>query len=785
MDNSAPMGHACSRGGLTRVIPNRVTATRRSGSAVSSSPTKGQQATAARRGNVLSGTKVRAPRVHPESLRRPRLTSRLVDPEVELVVVVGPAGYGKTTLLADWADRDPRAFGWVHLDERDNDLARLAPYLLAALRQGREADPGDTALLDRDPVGALVTAAEAATAEVVVVLDDYHHITDPTVHDAVFALVERSPANVTVAIASRADVPLPIARFRASGALVEIRMPELRFTVDESRDLLDGTLGADLGLADIATLHARTDGWPAALYLAYLSYRDASDPHAFVASFGAANRHIGDYLTEQVLAVVDQPTLQFMLETSIVDQVNGPLADFLTETDDSGARLVALERANRFIVPLDDRREWYRYHPLLAELLAIELRRTAPETIPELHRRASRWFESVTDMDPAVRHAIKADDRERAANLISAAYLDRLEAGRMATIAEWLDLMGVDAVRSDGRLAIARAWTMQFLGRRADAEQALDDARMAADQGQPPEGTASFESSAELLAAAFPGGDVGRMLRAALRAFELESERDTPWRATVHVLLGFALVRAGRFAEARSYLETGDRLAADNSAWMDVVGARSLRARIARHEGQLVIAERLARSAVETSEAHGLAASATGAYAALELGSILVRAGRHLEGHAMLVEALVPLRRLGEPLAVVEGLLPIAEALRQLGRRREARQALEEADALLASMSDPGYLRIARESIVSLVGLPRSVEDRELSRRELEVLRLMATGRSKREVANELVVSYNTIHSHYRSIYRKLEVGSKADALDRAVVLGVIDPADAPTFSSD
>ena len=151
----------------------------------------------------------------------------------------------------------------------------------------------------------------------------------------------------------------------------------------------------------------------------------------------------------------------------------------------------------------------------------------------------------------------------------------------------------------------------------------------------------------------------------------------------------------------------------------------------------------------------------------------------------MLVEALVPLRRLGEPLAVVEGLLPIAEALRQLGRRREARQALEEADALLASMSDPGYLRIARESIVSLVGLPRSVEDRELSRRELEVLRLMATGRSKREVANELVVSYNTIHSHYRSIYRKLEVGSKADALDRAVVLGVIDPADAPTFSSD
>ena len=285
------------------------------------------------------------------------------------------------------------------------------------------------------------------------------------------------------------------------------------------------------------------------------------------------------------------------------------------------------------------------------------------------------------------------------------------------------------------------------------------------------------------MSAAFPGGDVAGMVRSARRAFELESERDSPWRATVHVLLGFGLVRAGSFAEARPYLETGERLAVENRAWMDVVGARSLLSRISRHEDQLVLAERLARSAIEAAETHDLRGSATGGFATLELGATLVRAGRHLEGHALLADALVPLRALGEPLPVAEGLLPTAEALRQLGRRRDARRVLQEADSLIESMVDPGYLRIARDALVPVVGAPLPVENKQLSRRELEVLRLMATGRSKREVANELVVSYNTIHSHYRSIYRKLDVGSKDAAVDRAHALDLIDDDSALSFS--
>jgi len=240
-----------------------------------------------------------------------------------------------------------------------------------------------------------------------------------------------------------------------------------------------------------------------------------------------------------------------------------------------------------------------------------------------------------------------------------------------------------------------------------------------------------------------------------------------------------------RIAEAREYLETGERLAIDNRAWMDVVGARSLLARIARHDDQLVVSERLARSAIDTAETQGLRGSATGGFAILEHGATLVRVGRYLEGHALLAEGLVPLRALGEPLAVVEGLLPLAEALRQLGRRREARRALEEADALLASMVDPGYLRVVRAAMEPATGGREAPVNRELSARELEVLRLMATGRSKREVAKELVVSYNTIHSHYRSIYRKLEVGSKEAAIDRAQATGLVDDDVASSFWPD
>ncbi len=380
------------------------------------------------------------------------------------------------------------------------------------------------------------------------------------------------------------------------------------------------------------TLTERTEGWPAGLYLAYLSLRRAKDRNAFIESFGARDRLVGEYLIEQVLTALGPAEREFMLVTSIVDEVNGSLADALTGAEGSAARLVELERGNVFITRLDDRREWFRYHHLLLELLRLELAKTTPERHHDLHIRAATWFEEAGDADRAIQHAIDGDDAERSARLISASYLQALEWGRIESVMAWLDRIGDDRIKADARLSIVKAWVMHFIGLHAEGVAALGDAMASSYVGVLPDGASSIEASAALMGAAFPGGDVGAMLANARRAFELESRPPSPWRTTVHVLLGFALVRDGSFAEAERYLELGSELATRSDSWMDAVGARSLRGRIAMEAGDPTSAERFAREAVDLADAHGVSPTASGAFARVVLGGLLTELGRGRRG---------------------------------------------------------------------------------------------------------------------------------------------------------
>ena len=323
-----------------------------------------------------------------------------------------------------------------------------------------------------------------------------------------------------------------------------------------------------------------------------------------------------------------------------------------------------------FITPLDERREWYRYHGLLAELLRIELRQSRPGAGAGLHRRAAQWFAERRDMDRAVRHAIAAGDSEQAARWIAESYLQLLEEGRIVTVDGWLDAMGPEVVAADQRLAVVRAWTSHFLGRHADGDAALAAALRAPAVQPMPDGTGSIEASAALIGAAFPGNDAGRMLACAERAFELEAARDSPWRVTVHVLLGFGLVRKGSFDEARGPLSIGVDLALANEMWMDAVGASALLARISLETGEPGRAEQLGRAAVALAEDHDLGPTATGAYARATLGTILVRRGHATEAGELLAGALPSARALGEPLFVAEALIALAQARRMLGRPR-------------------------------------------------------------------------------------------------------------------
>jgi LuxR family maltose regulon positive regulatory protein len=738
---------------------------------------RNEAGTPRRRGPAFLPTKLHAPRLPPGTVRRKRLTDVLAASRPSLLLVVAPPGFGKTSLLADWADVDPRAFAWVTLDIQDNDQAVLWTYIGAALGRvvdgGRRSESFDGVAREADPAAAAAAEIDADDAELVLVLDDYHLLESDDCHDTVMRFVELSPPNVQVVISTRTDPPLPIARLRATGELLELRPTDLQFAPDESHQLLNGTLGLSLDADAVEVLHDRTEGWPAGLYLAYLSMRSSPDRGTFVETFGASNRHVIDYLTEQVLMALDPDSLRFMLATSIVDTVCGSLADAITGESGSAQRLIELERANVFITPLDDRREWYRYHHLLGELLRSEVERRQPDLVPLLRQRAALWYADHDLPDRAVRHAIAAGDLDLAARVISGDYLNLLEMGRTATLLGWLDQMPDETIEGDRRLGVVKAWTMHFLGKHEEGNAALAAAiRAPASAGPLPDGASSIDATAALIGAAFPGDDAGRMLASARRAFEYEANRSSPWRTTVHVLLGFALVRCGRFREAIDPLLTGIELATATGMWMDAVGARSLLGRAELAVGDPEAAERLAREALDVADAHGLGSTPTYAYGRAILGTILLARGAAAAAGEHLTDALPALRALGEPLSIVEALLALSQARQELGRPDEAALLFREASALMDSLLDPGVLTETRRAIA--LSRSRRPSD-QVSPRELEVLSAMAAGASKRQAADQLFVSYNTVHSHVRSIYQKLDAHSLPEAVSKARQRGLID----------
>jgi ATP/maltotriose-dependent transcriptional regulator MalT len=702
----------------------------------------------------------------------------LVEARPRLVLLIAPPGFGKSALLAEWAERDQRPFAWFLADEHDDDPTVLWTYVATAMAKAQDEElPVDRIRAiahDEAPESTLALELETSGREIVIAIDDFFQIRDARSQAALFRFIELAPSNVEFAIASRVDPPFPLARLRASGDVLELRTADLRFTLDESRRLLNQSLSLGLEPHLVRTLHDRAEGWPAGLYLAHLGLRSATDRTKFVRRFGASNRFVGDYLNEQVLASLDEESLRFMLRTSVVDRVSGALADALTERQDSAERLIKLEQANVFLQPLDDTSEWYRYHTLLRELLQIELRRRWPDEEPVLHSTASAWFERAGDADRAVAHAIDAGDVENAARLIGANYLQRIEWGRIATIEGWLRRLGDDVVEADGRLAVVKVWTMHFLGRHDEAAHALEAAERAAPAGPLPDGASSIESTIALVHAAFPGGDVGRMLAGAQRAFELESAGRSPWRVTVHVTLGLALVRAGRFAEARPYLTKGQDMAHREQMRMDEVGARALLARVALETGDHELALERARRTVALAARSAMTRTHAGALARTVLGATLAAMGRTAEAEAVLSDAIHDVRAMREPFVRADLMLALARTRHALGQTSQAARCLAEAAAIIDAMADPGDLQRALREVTRRI-VRRGVRPGEdLTDRELEVLRLVAAGLSTREAASRLFVSFNTVHTHLRTIYQKLGVGSRAEAISRATEMGLL-----------
>jgi LuxR family maltose regulon positive regulatory protein len=443
----------------------------------------------------LVETKLYLPRPRRAVVVRPRLSERLNrGAESRLTLIAAPAGFGKTTLLSGWLAApgdEQRSVAWLSLEESDGRPGVFWTYAIAALRTVVPG-VGAGALVLLQSAGApietvlatLLNELGAVPNDIYLVLDDYHLADGPDVQAGMVFLLEHLPPRIHLVISSRADPALPLARLRARGELVEVRAADLRFTLDEVADYLNEVSGPALTENDIAALAGRTEGWIAALQLAALSMRGRTDVAGFIAGFAGDDRYIVDYLVEEVLGRQPDDVREFLMQTSILDRLSGPLCDAVTGQRGGKARLESLDRANLFVIPLDDSRRWYRYHHLFADVLRARLLDEHPEDVTDLHRRASRWYDRNGDPAPAVRHALSAGDVEHAAGLIEVAIPALLRARQEPTILRWLDALPDDVVRVRPVLAVGLVGALMAGGefervepRLRDAEQALDEAR--------------------------------------------------------------------------------------------------------------------------------------------------------------------------------------------------------------------------------------------------------------------------------------------------------------------
>jgi LuxR family transcriptional regulator, maltose regulon positive regulatory protein len=532
-------------------------------------------ASAAAAPDALLATKLHIPRTRPGFVVRPRLADRLAPAQGgELTLVCAPAGFGKTALLADWARRSQRPVAWLSLDDGDNDPVRFWRHAAAALDTVRPgvADRVGALLQGLQPpsfeavVTALVNELAGVAEEVVLVLDDYHLIQAPQVHQSLEFLIQHLPARLRLVLASRADPPLPLARLRAGGQLGELRERDLRFGPQEAAKLLRAAVGRDLPEAAVAALADRTEGWVAGLQLVAMSLQGRSDIAAFVAGFSGSHRYVLDYLAEEVLDRQPEPLRTFLLESSILERLSGPLCEAVTGRADSQQLLEQMERSNLFLVPLDEVRGWWRYHHLFADLLRARLARERPERLPELHRAAAAWSEQHGLVDDAVRHALAAGDALWAARLIEEHWDAMLWRSEDITFRRWLQALPAELVRSRPRLCLAQAYGALLSGRLEAVEPLLADAQQAfaavAEEPYEPSAGRALSLLANLPAAitlapamlARERGDAERTAEFAEQALTHLTDADRTLRHFARYYLAMADWLRGRLAEAEQTL---------------------------------------------------------------------------------------------------------------------------------------------------------------------------------------------------------------------------------------
>ena len=737
---------------------------------------------------------MRRPLLRPGTVRRPRLIERLARGDLRPIVsVVAPPGYGKTTLLSQWAERDGRSFAWVSVDEADNDPKVLLAYVAEALAavepiDGRVFDAlaSPASSVPGSVVPRLGSAFASMSSPVVLVLDDVHLLHDRECRAALSVLADHVPGGSRLVLAGRAGPPLRVARLRAEGKIMEIGPGELSLTAGEASSLLRNA-GLTLSEEDVAELHRRTEGWPAGLYLAALYLREGGPLASAAVSFGGDDRLVSDYVESEFLARISRRQRLFLTRTSVLERMCGPLCDAVLGLEGSAAVLADLESSNLLLVPLDRRKEWYRYHHLFRDMLLAELHRLEPELMPVLQRRAAQWYEHHGAPGEALGYWMKAGDVDATARLATALAFPTYQRGRAATTERWFSwLEDHGAMENHPAVAAQAAMIPAMTGKPADAERrarvAERGARAAASGGASaslPDGSFTVEPWLALLRALLCRDGVDQM-RADAELAAKTMANGSFWRAASLLFLGMAHLMAGDPEQADAVFE--DQVAEARAA------GGTIGACVALSERSLLA---MARGAWDLGERHLSEARAVARESNVEdypavtiMHAVAARMALHHADRPGARAELTRAQRLrpgltyAVPHLAVQARTELAHVHLALADLAGARMLMREVDQIL--LRHPGLGVFAQQAehlraeLSHASGSP-ALGASALTAAELRLLPLLATHLSFPEIAAEMFLSRNTVKSHANSIYRKLGTSSRSQAVARLRDLGLLE----------
>jgi len=740
----------------------------------------GQRGTGPQVGFELLESKFHPPTPRPGIVTRAAIVNRLATARAQVVTVVAPPGYGKTTLLAQWAERAGARVAWVSCDDGDNDPVVLLSALAVALDRIEPVDQTIFGVLassgaDITVVPRFVSAIASMQLPVTIVLDHAEAVTNRKCLNTIAEFALRLPAGWQLALASRSAVPLPAARLRAHGGIVEIGAEDLAMSPQEAFLLLEGA-GARLEAADIYELLQRTEGWPAGLYIAALAIKSGTRHTDVGFTFTGDDVFMGDYLRSELLDRVSAAEASFLTQASVLDRMCGSLCDAVLDRKGSERVLEELERRNLLVVPLDRHREWYRYHHLLRDLLQSELRRRDPDLVQDLHFRAAAWYEANAMPEAAIEHAQAAGDYDRVARLLLELAQPVWAGGRVQTVLRWMEsLRDVTAAEHYGAIAVHGSLIFALLGQPSEAERWAAAAERASSAGILPDGS-TLEGTLAYLRAILCRDGIGQMRHDAQAAWDGLSPA-SPYRATMLYTEGISYLLEDDPARADPILTRAFGVAT-------AAGATPLAALILA-EQCIVAAERdnwpeaaaLAQRAVAIVEAERLDDYWTSAlpYAwatrsELYLGNI-PRARFYLARAAR----LRPLLTYALPVVSVQALLELARSYITLADPGGAAAVLRQVHDILQQRPDLGNLpRLAGELQSRLSKIKETaVGASSLTAAELRLLPLLSTHLSLREIGERLHVSSHTVKTQAYSAYRKLGASSRSEAVTRVHELGL------------